>query len=126
MNEREAPPVEKTPLDRAVRVWRKAQIVHQTPSWDGRPEARAIAEEIAQHPEYEPLLLDLLADPSQLVAAYSLMALELMGSARLKELPAGLLANRSNITVAVGSVRIGMDLGGLARQVQKRAAGAAS
>ena len=108
----------------ALRSWRKAQIVHQTPSWEGQPEARAIGEELARNPENEAWLFDSLGDSNQLVVAYSLLALELMGSPRLGELPSALLTNRSNITLASGSVRIGMDLGGLARQIQKRATSA--
>ena len=116
----------ETLLDKAVRVWRKAQIVHMAPSWDGRPEARAIIEELACHAESESSLFGLLKDPSQLVVAYSLMTLELMGSNRLKELPPALLANRSKITLMAGSFRMDMDLGGLARDVQKRAMAAAA
>jgi hypothetical protein len=124
--ERDVSSASETLLAKAVPVWRKAQIVHQAPSWEGRPEARATAEELADHPEYEPFLFGLLADPSQLVVAYSLMTLELMGSIRLKELPPDLLTNRSKITLMVGSFRIGKELGGLAREVQKRAMAAAA
>ena len=124
--ERDVSSAGETLLAKAVPVWRKAQIVHQAPSWEGRPEARAIAEELAGYPECVPFLFNLLADPSQLVVAYSLMTLELMGSSRLKELPPDLLTNRSKITLMVGSVRIGKELGGLAREVQKRAMAAAA
>jgi hypothetical protein len=106
-------------LEDAVAIWSKAQIVHQSPSWEHRPEARFLAEEIARQPEYESGLVNLLANPNQFVVAYSLITLELMGSRRLRELPVELLSNRSNITLCLGSVRVGMDL---ARQIQKRAA----
>lgn len=108
-------------LDRAVRAWRKAQVVHYGLSRDGRPEATALAEEVARRAEFEPSLFDLLGDPSPLVAAHSLMALELMGSGGLQGLPAELLADRSKIAMQVGSVRIDADLGGLAREIQRRA-----
>jgi hypothetical protein len=121
MNSQETPQ-DGALLDSAVRIWRKAQIVHQSPSWENRPEARAIAEEIARHPEYESALFDLLADSNQLVVAFSLITLEMMGSSRLRELPIELLENRSNITLLFGSFVNKMDLGGLARQIQKRAA----
>lgn len=124
MTERDTPPTDPTdatPLGDAVRVWRKAQIVYEAPSWEGEPKARAVAEEIARHPEYEPLLVGLLADPSQLVVAYTLLTLEMMGSDKLRDLPPGLLANRSRVTTMVGSFRMSTDLGGLARKVQKRA-----
>ena len=108
-------------LNRAIAVWRKAQVVHESPAWEGQPEARAIVEALAQHPEVEHAVYELLADPSQLVVAYSLLTLELMGSGKLADLPEHLLANRSNITLVLGSFKSGMDLGGLARQLQKRA-----
>ena len=63
----------------------------------------------------------MLLQPNQLVTAYALLTLELMNSGKLGELPAALLADRSNVTLVLGSVKNGMDLGGLARQIQKRA-----
>jgi hypothetical protein len=117
---------EETLLDKAVKVWSKAQIVYITPPRLGDSEARVLVEELARRPEYESALFDLLAAPSQLVVAYSLKTLELMGSRRLKELPPDLLTNRRNVTLLYGSVRVGMDLGSLARQVQKTAREAAA
>lgn len=108
-------------LRQAVAAWRRAQVVHQTPSWEGQPEARAAAEKIALHGRFESPLLGLLANSNQLVVAYALIALELMGSDRLASLPETLLANRSNLTLQFGSIRNAMDLGGFARQVRKRA-----
>lgn len=116
----------ETLIDKAVKVWRKAQIVYVGPTRRGQSEARALVEELSRHPEYEASLFDLLAAPSQLIVAYSLMTLELMRSGRLKELPPELLTNRSNITISYGSVHIGEDLGSLAREVQKRAREAAA
>jgi hypothetical protein len=78
-------------------------------------------EALAQHPGVEPAVYDMLSDPSQVVVAYSLITLELMGSHKLADLPEYLLANRSNITLILGSFRNGMNLGGLARMIQKRA-----
>jgi hypothetical protein len=78
-------------------------------------------EALANHPECEDALFELLTNPSQLVVAYSLITLELMRSNKLAELPAELLTNRSKITLSLGSFRNSMDLGGLARQIQKRA-----
>jgi hypothetical protein len=109
-------------IDRATKVWQNAQLVYQSPSWDGKPEARAVAEEIGSTcPQCEPALVSLLCHESQLVVAYALLTLEMMGSAALLELPAEVLHRRSNITVSSGSFRIAMDVGGLARQIQKRA-----
>jgi len=108
-------------LRKAAASWRSAQIVHQSPSWEGRPEARALAEEVALQRGLETPLWELLDDPNQLVVAYALIALELMGSDKLADLPETLLANRSNLTLQFGSIRNAMDLGGFARQVRKRA-----
>lgn len=110
-------------LDRAVRAWRKAQIVHDASPLDGLPEATALVEEVARRPGLEPALLGLLGDPSPLVAAHGLMALELMESDGLRRLPDHLLAARSKIALQVGGIRIDADLGGLAREIQRRAAG---
>jgi hypothetical protein len=112
----------KAYLDTAFALWRKAQVVHQAPSWDGKPEARALAEEIAaSHPECEAHLAAALTNESALVVAYALLSLELMNSRLLQSLPEALLQRRSNITLVTGSFKNGMDLGGLARQLQNRA-----
>lgn len=109
-------------LNRAIVVWRKAQVLYETPSWKGQPEARAIAEQIAgSHPECEPALASLILDGSQLVAAYALLTLELMRSPVLQNIPLEVLQQRSNVTLVCGSVKTSMDLGGWARQIQKRA-----
>jgi len=103
-------------------AWRKAQVLYETPSWKGQPEARAIAEQIAgSHPECEPALASLIQDSSQLVAAYALLTLELMKSPVLQNIPPDVLQRRSKVTLVCGSVKTTMDLGGLARQIQKRA-----
>jgi hypothetical protein len=108
-------------LDRVVNAWRKAEVIHQSPSWNGQPEARALAEEAALHPEHEAQFFELLGDPNSRVAAYALLALDLMRSERLTDLPEALLANRSKLTFHFGSFRSTNDLGGFARQIQKLA-----
>jgi len=109
-------------LDRAVALWRKAQVLYETSSWEGQPEARAIAEEIADsHPECELLLATLLLDSNQLVAAYALLTLELMRSSILQDLPSAVLERRSIVTLAYSGIKTSMELGALARQGQKRA-----
>jgi hypothetical protein len=109
-------------LDRAIGAWQKAQVLHDAPSWKGQPEARAIAEQLAaSHPECESALASLLFDSRQLVVGYALLTLELMKSPSLQKLPSELLQRRSNITLVCGSIKTAMDIGGLARQVQKRA-----
>lgn len=114
-------------LEHAIAKWRKAQVLYQAPSWKGQPEARAIAEQIAAaHPECEPALASLLLDENPLVVAYALLTLELMRSPVLQNLPSEVLQRRSNVTLVTGSIKTAMDLGGLARQVQKRAKGQSS
>jgi hypothetical protein len=83
----------------AVGLWRGAQVLYGTPAWEGRPEARAISEEIAErHPECEDDLKRKFVE----------------------NLPAELLARKASITISEGSFRTKMDLGGLARQIQKQ------
>ncbi len=109
-------------LEHAAGLWRKANVLYETASWEGQPEARAIAEQIAaSHPECEPLLVSLLLDSSQLVAAYALLTLELMRSPSLQDLPPALLERRSNVTLIYSGIKTSMDLGAFARQIQKRA-----
>jgi hypothetical protein len=111
-------------LARAIALWRKAQVLYQAPSWNGQPEPRAIAEQIANsHPECEPALGRLILDSNQLVAAYALLTLELMKSPILQNLPSEVFQRRSSVTVVCGSIKTAMDLGAWARQVQKRAIG---
>jgi hypothetical protein len=107
-------------VDRAVEAWKKAQVVYQSPSWEGRPEARAFVERIAtEFRQCEHKLTGLLEHENQLVVAYALLTLQLMGSRRLRTLPAQLLERRSKITLRTGSFSTSMDLGGLVRQLQK-------
>jgi hypothetical protein len=108
-------------LDKASRVWAKAQIVDESPSWEGQPPARALVEQLAQIPECHDGLLALLGSPSPLVVAYALQTLELMGSPALAELPDDLLERRQQVTFLCGTFKNSMDLGGLARQIRKRA-----
>jgi hypothetical protein len=109
-------------VQRAITLWRKAQVLYQGCSWEGQPEALAIAEQIAAgNPECEPLLSALLSDRNQLVVAYALLTLELMRSPVLLELPAELLERRSSVMLAFTGVMTTTNLGALARQIQKRA-----
>jgi hypothetical protein len=108
-------------LDEAARVWAKAQIVYESPSREGHPQARALAEEIAQLPECHEGLLAMLSSTNHLVVAYTLQTLEMMGSPALVDLPDELLDSKRNLTIQAGSFRNSMDLGGFARQIRKRA-----
>jgi hypothetical protein len=112
-------------LAEAARVWAKAQIVYDTASLEGYPPARALVEQVACVPECHDWLLALLSAPNQLVVAYALRALELMGSPALPELPDELLERGQQVTFQCGSFRNSMDLGGLARQIRKIARAAA-
>ena len=109
-------------VKRAKDLWRKAQVVYEGPTRLGFPEPLQISLEIAErHACCHDALVDLLSSDSQLVAAYALLTLERMGSDVLVSLPAELLDSRKQITLHMGSFKNSMDLGGLARQVQKRA-----
>lgn len=107
-------------LERAIPIWRKAQVFYAYPSWEGEPRAVAMAEEIAQsHPECETALATLLLDPSQLVAAYALRTLETMESPLLQEIPPEVLQRRSRVTFTSGSIKWTTDLGWMARRAQR-------
>jgi hypothetical protein len=108
-------------LEEAVSVWKKAQIVHDSPGKYGMPEAREYAERVALHPEHEKGLISLLTSPNQLVVAYALRTLELMKSSSLADLPDELLDRKEKVSFQIGSFRNSMDLGGLAREIRKRA-----
>ena len=109
-------------LTRAIAIWRKAQVLFETGSWEGEPAAVAIAEELAAaHPECEPALVSLLLDASQLVAAYALMTLELMESPALRNLSPEVLQRGSRVTRTTGSIKDTQELGWLARRAQRRA-----
>jgi len=109
-------------LERAVDLWRKAQVVHEGPSRLGFPEPLEAVFEVARDcPDCHDDLVRLLASESQLVVAYALLTLQMMGSGVLEDLPEDLLGRREKVTTDIGSFRSSMDLGGLARQVQKRA-----
>jgi hypothetical protein len=105
----------------AARVWAKAQIVYESPSWEGHPPGRALVERVAAVPECHDGLLGLLSSPDQLVVAYALEALELMGSPALADLSDELCNRRQQVTFQCGSFHNAMDLGGYARQIRKRA-----
>ncbi len=85
-------------LDEAAKVWAKAQVVYESPSWQGHPVARALVEQLARIPDCHDGLLALLSSPHQLVVAYALETLELMGSPALTELPQELLERRQQVT----------------------------
>lgn len=108
-------------LAEAARVWAKAQVVREEPSWEGQPPARVLVEQAAADPACHAGLLALLSSPSQLVAAHALQALELAGSPALAVLPDELCDRREQVSFQWGSFRNTMDLGGYARQVRKRA-----
>jgi hypothetical protein len=109
-------------LDHAARVWAKAQLVWEEPSWEGHPEARAVAEEVAAGSlEWQEALVGLLSSPNQLVVAYALLTLEMMGSLALAELPEELMSRRGSVTFQFGSFRNAMSIGDYAGQLRKRA-----
>jgi hypothetical protein len=76
---------------------------------------------VSEFPNCEGLLVELLSDPSQIVVAHALLTLEMLSSKHLQHLSGELLARKSKLTLDFGSIRTSMDLGGLARQIQKRA-----
>jgi hypothetical protein len=111
-----------TILERAIGLWRTAQVVYAGPTRLGCAEPREAVFQVARdHPECHDGLVQLLFSDNQLVAPYALLTLQAMGSRMLEILPQELLERREKITIDIGSFRNSMDLGGLFRQVQKRA-----
>lgn len=108
-------------LEEATRIWMNAQIVYESPSWEGHPPARALVEQLARLPQCHDGLVALLSSANQLVVAYALQTLELMESSVLTELPDEVLERRQKATFQCGSFKNSMDLGGFARQIRKRA-----
>lgn len=87
----------------------------------GRPGAQAALENIAARPkDFHDLLVASLSHPSQIVVGYCLLALDQMQSTALRNLPPELLTRRDQISIHLGSFRQSMDLGGLARQLNKK------
>jgi hypothetical protein len=76
---------------------------------------------VAQVPECHGGLLALLSSPNQLIVAHALRTLELMQSPAFTNLPDELLRRGQQVTFITGSFKNSMDLGGLARQIRKKA-----
>jgi hypothetical protein len=111
-----------TILDRAIQSWGKAQVLYTGPTLTGLPEPLELAQKIAaDYPQFHDGLVALLSSSDQLVAAYALLTLRMMGSPVLANLPAELLSRKGQVTVVMGCFLNAMDLGGLARQYQKEA-----
>jgi len=100
----------------ALRVWERAQVIQNGPA--RLTEAAAFVESIAARPaEFEPLVIEALASPNQLIVAYCLVTLDRMRSGALQHLPAELLERRQQIILQSGSFSTSMELGGLAAQL---------
>lgn len=114
---------EGTFLDRAVRLWEKAQVLYTTPTMSQQlPEPLAVAERIAgEYPQFHDALVDILTSPHQLVVAYALMTLRMMRSPILAKLSEELANRKEKVTIAIGCFLNSVDLGGLARQYRKEA-----
>ncbi len=112
-----------TILDRAIRLWEKAQVLYTAPTRLPQfPEPLAVAERIAgEYPQFHDALVDLLSSPRQMVVAYALMTLRLMRSPILANLPEELAQRKEKVTIAAGCFLNSMDLGGLVRQYRKEA-----
>jgi hypothetical protein len=109
-------------FEHAADIWRKAQVVYEGPTRLGIPEPLEAVFDIASgHPNCVDELVNLLRSDSQLVIAYALLTLQAMGCGILENLPQELLDRREKVTIHTGSFQSSMDLGGLARQIQKRA-----
>jgi hypothetical protein len=105
----------------AQKAWTSAQVLYRSPAWSGEPKARHVLEEITLSSEAESLFWTGLSSEFPLVVGYCLLGLELIGSTKLGILPAQLLDRRDKVTIREGSFSTSTDLGGLARQLKKKA-----
>jgi hypothetical protein len=105
---------------RAVKQWGRAQILFDSPAWNGEPVARHLAEILKDRHDLEIRLIELLNHKNQLVVAYSLLTLQMMDSAGLENLHADLLQREGKIFRVRGCFADKIELGALARQVQKQ------
>ena len=107
-------------FETAKNEWRKAQVLHLSPSWNEEPQAKHFAEEIAANIErYRNLAIRALDDPDPLVVAYCLSILHDKQDQSLTELSPSLLGSNSKVTIVEGSFSTSTDLGGLARKWAK-------
>jgi hypothetical protein len=113
------PVPQNDPLEDAVAAWTKAQILFDSPSWNGKPAGRNFAEMLSERRDLEPQLCNLLNHEDQLVVAYAILTLELMGSRVVGDLPKELLVRNEKVTVIMGSFGDKMELGAFARHRQK-------
>jgi len=107
-------------LEQAVEEWGKAQVLVDSPAWNGQPVARHLAEILKDRHDLEIKLIELVNHKNQLVAAYSLLTLNLMDSTGLGNLPPELLQREDKITQKMGSFADKMELGAFARHIQKQ------
>lgn len=107
-------------VSEAVEVWKGAQLVNMSPVWKGRPRGRCLAEALAARKDCEEVLVKFLSHENELMVAYSLVALEMMGSSTLEDLPENLLERKQLITELRGSFGIELELGQFAREIQSR------
>jgi|SRR5581483_8141315 len=108
-------------FEQAILAWSKPEMIHDSPSWNGRPEQRAICEALAARiSESESLLLSGLSHDNQHVVAYCLLALDLGLSACLRQLPESLESDKRHVTIIRGSFANQMQIGDLARELRKK------
>jgi hypothetical protein len=86
------------------------------------PPARHMAEILKDHPALEVKLIELLNHKSQLVVAYSLLALEMMDSPAVGSLPTALLERKEKITLMMGSFADKNGAGSLCKENQEEMA----
>jgi hypothetical protein len=107
-------------LSQAVEVWKNDRFVNVSPTWKQHPKGHYLAEVLAAKPECEARLRELLSHENKLVVSYSLVALEIMGSGSLGQLPDDLLDSKQLITRLKGSFAIEFELGEFAKEIQKQ------
>jgi hypothetical protein len=120
MNEGSCEPIQRL-FERALVLWSKPQMIRESRSWKGQPEARALCEILAERiSESEPLLYSGLSHSNQHMVAYCLLSLDLGSSPRLCDLPEGLDSDKRHVSMIFGSFINQMQIGDLARKLRKK------
>jgi len=94
-------------ISEARREWSKAQILIQSPPWEGEPKSAHLVKLLSEEePTIEDELWAMVFDSDNLLSAYSMYTLFKRHSVKLANLPDQLKGRSGKITVHLGSFRI--------------------
>ena len=108
-------------VDRAIKVWKKAQVIRTDPTFRGEPEPAFLSESLEKlGSRAEEPLTQLLYHEHPLVCAYALWTLFKVGSPVFDWLPDELMKRKERVTIRSGSFSTRNNLGGWAAHLRKR------